>query len=57
MKELDININIQGDILLSINIVFDEIKHIFSKLLNKSMINFKENSSLNNKFIKGTSKN
>ena len=51
MKELDININIQGDILLSINIVFDEIKHIFSKLLNKSMINFKENSSLNNKFI------
>ena len=51
MKELDININIQGDILLSINIVFDEIKHIFSKLLNKSMINFKENSSLNYKFI------
>ncbi|MBU0925264.1 response regulator, partial [bacterium] len=33
MKRENVNINIQGDILLSLNIVFDEIKHIFSKLL------------------------
>jgi two-component system sensor histidine kinase/response regulator len=51
MKRENVNINIQGDILLSLNIVFDEIKHIFSKLLNKSIMNFKNNSTSNSRFI------
>ena len=33
MQKLNVNINIQGDILLSLNIVLDEIKHIFTKTL------------------------
>jgi two-component system, sensor histidine kinase and response regulator len=51
MKRENVNINIQGDILLSLNIVFDEIKHIFSKLLSKSIMNFKNNSTSNSRFI------
>ena len=52
MQKLNVNINIQGDILLSLNIVLDEIKHIFTKLISKSILNFRNNnSSLNNKFI------
>lgn len=51
MKRLNINIKIEGDILLALNIVFDEIKHIFSKLISKSIINFKDKDSLDNKFI------
>jgi two-component system, sensor histidine kinase and response regulator len=47
----ELNINIKGDILISLNIVFDEIKHIFSKLISKSIKNFKENDTLKNKFI------
>ena len=55
MQKLNININIQGDILLSLNIVLDEIKHIFTKLISKSILNFRNNnSSLNNKFIRAT---
>lgn len=49
-----IRVNVNGDILLSINIVSDEIKHIFSKLLNKSIENFKENKIENDKYIKIT---
>lgn len=50
MQKLNVNINIQGDILLSLNIVLDEIKHIFTKLISKSILNFRNNnSSLNNK--------
>jgi two-component system, sensor histidine kinase and response regulator len=51
LQRLNVNIVIQGDILLSLNIVFDEIKHIFSKLLSKSTMNFKDNNSLNSRFI------
>jgi two-component system, sensor histidine kinase and response regulator len=51
MKRLNINIKIEGDILLALNIVFDEIKHIFTKLISKSIINFKDKDSLDNKFI------
>ena len=51
LNEQEINVTINGDILLSINIVFDEIKHIFSKLLNKSIENFKDNKTKDDKFI------
>ncbi|WP_368029778.1 PleD family two-component system response regulator [Arcobacter sp. s6] len=51
MKKENVNINIQGDILISINIVFEEIKHIFSKLLSKSIKNFKDNNTSNKRFI------
>jgi two-component system sensor histidine kinase/response regulator len=44
IKDLNIDINVEGDNLLSLNVVVDEIKHIFSKLLNKSIENFKANS-------------
>ncbi len=49
--ELDINLNIEGDNLLSLNVVFDEIKHIFIKLISKSIENFKNNSSIENRVI------
>ncbi len=51
MNRLNININIQGDNLLSLNIVFDELKHIFSKLISKSIENFKFNSLVQTKQI------
>ena len=51
MKREKVNINIQGDILISLNIVFDEIKHIFSKLLSRSIRNFKDNDTSNKRFI------
>lgn len=51
MNRLNININIQGDNLLSLNIVFDELKHIFSKLISKSIENFKSNSLVQSKQI------
>lgn len=51
IKDLNIDINVEGDNLLSLNIVVDEIKHIFGKLLNKSIENFKSNSDLQNKYI------
>ena len=51
MNRLNININIQGDNLLSLNIVFDELKHIFSKLISKSIENFKSNSLVQTKQI------
>lgn len=41
-----IKINITGDILLSVNIVFKEIEHIFTKLISKSIENFEENNDL-----------
>ena len=48
---VNVNVNIQGDNLLTLNMVFDEMKHIFSKLINKSLSNFKNNRLLENKFI------
>lgn len=51
MEDLNIDLNVQGDNLLSLNIVNDEIKHIFTKLLNKSIENFKVNSNLENRYI------
>ena len=51
INELNVNINIEGDNLLSLNIVFDEIKHIFVKLMTKSFDNFKLNKSIENKII------
>ncbi len=51
MNKLNININIEGDNLLSLNIVFDELKHIFSKLISKSIENFKSNSLVQSKQI------
>ena len=48
LNQLDIKLNVNGDNLISLNIVSDEIKHIFNKLLLKSIENFKLiNSSLN----------
>jgi two-component system sensor histidine kinase/response regulator len=41
LNELNIKLNIKGDNLISLNIVFEEIKHIFSKLISKSIENFK----------------
>ncbi len=51
INDLKVNVDIQGDNLLSLNMVFDEMKHIFTKLINKSLSNFKDNKSLENKFI------
>ncbi len=51
ISDLKVNVDIQGDNLLSLNMVFDEMKHIFTKLINKSLSNFKDNKSLENKFI------
>ncbi len=51
INDLKVNINVKGDNLLSLNMVLDEIKHIFSKLINKSLENFKSNKSLEKKFI------
>ena len=51
ISDLNVNVNIQGDNLLTLNMVFDEMKHIFSKLINKSLSNFKNNRLLENKFI------
>lgn len=51
IKNLNIDLKVEGDNLLSLNIVVDEIKHIFTKLLNKSIENFKNNSNLENKYI------
>ena len=51
LKGLNIDLKIEGDNLLSLNIVNDEIKHIFTKLLNKSIENFKVNSNLENRYI------
>jgi two-component system sensor histidine kinase/response regulator len=47
----DIKINIKGDNLLSLNIVFDEIKHIFIKLIVKSIEKFKDSNSLENRVV------
>ncbi len=41
LNELNIKLSIKGDNLISLNIVFEEIKHIFSKLISKSIENFK----------------
>jgi two-component system sensor histidine kinase/response regulator len=51
INSLNINLNIKGDNLLSLNIVFDEMKHIFSKLIAKSIENFKSSSIVENKQI------
>lgn len=51
INSLDIDLNVTGDNLLSLNIVFDEIKHIFSKLLAKSIENFKLNEIVEKKQI------
>ena len=45
LLNLEIKININGDNLLSLNIVFDEIKHVFTKLIVKSIEQFKANTS------------
>jgi two-component system sensor histidine kinase/response regulator len=51
INELNVSINVEGNNLLSLNIVFDEIKHIFVKLISKSLENFKVNTSIDNKAI------
>ena len=51
INELNVSINVEGNNLLSLNIVFDEIKHIFVKLITKSLENFKVNTSIENKAI------
>ena len=51
INELNVSINVEGNNLLSLNIVFDEIKHIFVKLMTKSFDNFKLNKSIENKII------
>lgn len=51
INSLDIDLNVTGDNLLSLNIVFDEIKHIFSKLIAKSIENFKLNEFAEKKEI------
>ena len=51
INDLKVKINVKGDNLLSLNMVLDEIKHIFSKLINKSLENFKSNKLLEKKFI------
>lgn len=51
INSLDIHLNVTGDNLLSLNIVFDEIKHIFSKLIAKSIENFKLNEIVEKKQI------
>lgn len=47
----NIKINIQGNVLLSLNIVFDEIKHVFSKLIINSIEKFKISNNLENRLI------
>ena len=51
IKDSDIKINIKGDVLLSLNIVFDEIKHIFTKLIANSIENFKTSDKIENRLI------
>jgi DNA-binding response OmpR family regulator len=51
LNSLNIILNIKGNNLLSLNIVFDEIKHIFNKLIAKSIENFKSSEFLNKKQI------
>lgn len=51
LNELNIKLNVKGDNLISLNIVFDEIKHIFNKLISKSIENFKITNSLVEKKI------
>ncbi|MBP9490197.1 MAG: response regulator [Aliarcobacter sp.] len=51
INSLNINLNVNGDNLLSLNIVFDEIKHIFSKLIVKSIENFKSSEIVEKKEI------
>lgn len=51
MNESNININVEGDNLLSLNVVFDEIKHIFVKLITKSIEKFKSNNIIGNRAI------
>jgi two-component system, sensor histidine kinase and response regulator len=51
IKDFDIKINIKGDVLLSLNIVFDEIKHIFTKLIANSIENFKTSDKIENRLI------
>lgn len=47
----NIILNLKGDNLLSLNMVFDEIKHIFNKLIAKSIENFKSSEFLDKKQI------
>ena len=51
IKDLNISVKFEGDNLLFLNIVEEEIKHIFTKLLTKSIENFKVNSNIENKYI------
>ncbi|QKF67787.1 two-component system sensor histidine kinase/response regulator fusion protein [Arcobacter venerupis] len=51
LNSLNIILNIKGNNLLSLNIVFDEIKHIFNKLIAKSIENFKSSEFLDKKQI------
>jgi two-component system sensor histidine kinase/response regulator len=51
LNSLNINLNIKGDNLLSLNIVFEEIKHIFNKLIAKSVENFKSSLLIDKKQI------
>lgn len=46
-----ISINIDGDNLITLDIVYDEIKHIFNKLINKSIIDFKNSDKKDKKNI------
>ncbi|QKF78185.1 response regulator [Arcobacter defluvii] len=51
IDNLDIKVNIKGNNLISLNIVFDEIKHIFNKLILKSIDSFKSTNLVTNKII------
>ena len=51
LNSLNIILNIKGNNLLSLNIVFDEIKHVFHKLISKSIENFKSSKELQQKKI------
>lgn len=51
INDLNITVKFEGDNLLFLNIVEEEIKHIFTKLLTKSIENFKVNSNIENKYI------
>ena len=51
INNLDITLDIKGDNLLSLNIVFEEIKHIFHKLISKSIESFRLSEQLENKQI------
>jgi two-component system, sensor histidine kinase and response regulator len=48
LKSQNIKIDINGNNLICMNIVYEEIKHIFSKLLQFSLINFKYNIKSDN---------